>query len=333
MKQRVLFIDFLRAFSIVGVIAIHTLSFSLENATHLLVWNFLQFVVVIFILCSGFVHGHYDTKLISFSKTIMWYKKRFVRIILPFYIYFAIHYILFFLFPGIFTHFGLQRNIPYIIGSLFFYGGINTNWLPLLFLELTLVTPFLFFLQKKRIVWTYIIFALVIMSVGTIWFFPYSLYKVLMWIPWSLIFLLGLFSARAKYTTKLFSALVLIGSIVFGILFFLWPGLHHVRNFTDNKYPPNAYYISYAVALTAASFLISKNIIYFIPSWIYEYISKKSYSLFFIHFIVLDFLEGIKVTRNVFILFFYVLSSSVIVSFLLDTIGKILKGVVSEQTV
>ncbi|HYK08509.1 MAG TPA: acyltransferase [Candidatus Eisenbacteria bacterium] len=290
MKERFVYIDFIRALSIIGVIAIHTLSFSLGSSINLFIWNFLQFVVGAFVFCSGFVHSHYESKFTSFPVIFSWYKKRAIRILLPFYIYFCVHFLLFFFFPTFFTHFGLQKSFSYIVGSIFLYGGINASWLPLLFLQLTVLTPLLFLLNKKRILWIYIICCVIVTAVGTLWFVPYSWYRGTMWIGWSLIFLLGILAPKIKSTGKLFAGLTLLGTILSSFLLFLFSNFHHSINFTDNKYPPNLYYLSYAVAGTSLLFLLSKKFIPVIPEWTYEYISKKSYSLFFIHYIVLDFI-------------------------------------------
>lgn len=314
MKERFAYIDFLRAFSILGVIAIHTLSFSLTNKTNFFLWNSLQFIVAAFVFCSGFVHGHYASKFNSSANTFSWFKKRAIRILMPFYIYFCVHFFLFILFPTFFTHFGFQKNTPYIFGSIFLYGGINAGWLPLLFLELTLLTPFFFFLRKKHLLLLYLAGSLAITFVGTLWFFPYSLYRETMWISWSLIFLLGLFSQKLRHSTRIFLGLAIGCGLLFLILFSLWPSLHHSLNFTDNKYPPNLYYLSFAVAGTSLFFIISKNVVKYIPQWMYEYVSKKSYSLFFIHYIVLDFLLNMRCVANVVLLFLLTVGISICIS-------------------
>lgn len=284
-------IDVVRALSILGVMSIHTLSFHLGNMYAAFFWNGLQFVVGAFVFCSGFVHAHYMSKLTSFSAVVSWYKKRMIRILVPFYLYFVFHFILFIIFPAIFKNFGMHASLQFFLGSVFLYGGINTNWLPLLFLELTLLTPLLFWLFQKKILLVYLFLTTLFLAYATIRPLSYGMYKSVMWIGWLLPFAVGLFASSFS-TKKIFNRFFLLissgGGIIFVVLLFIWMVIGRSTNFTDNKYPPNWYYLSYAIAGTGALYFFSTRLVSRIPSSVYYYISKKSYALFFIHFIVLD---------------------------------------------
>ncbi|HEX7042307.1 MAG TPA: acyltransferase [Patescibacteria group bacterium] len=295
-ENRIVFIDNLRAFSLLGVIVIHTLSFHLSNPINAFFWNFLEFVVVTFIFCSGFVNAHYEGKLKSLSDIFLWYKKRFFRLYFPFFLYFLIHFILFFFFPNIFNHFAMQKNIYFFIGSFFLFWGSNSNWLPLIFLQLSFITPLIFFLRKKGLIWIYLLLAGVI----TAWFglvqFPYSYYRIVMWIPWSFVLFFGLYFPK-KFIKQLY---LLMGSLLIYIVsYFILLNSHKSLNFYDNKYPPTFFYISFGIFLT----IISTWILSFVnfPTKIQKslfYISKNSYALFFIHYIILDFLESTALSKN-----------------------------------
>lgn len=284
-------IDLVRALSILGVMSIHTLSFHLGNVYAAFFWNSLQCVVGSFVFCSGFVHAHYISKLTSFSEVFAWYKKRISRIVIPFYLYFALHFVLFLFFPRVFNNFGMHASLQFFLGSVLLYGGINTNWLPLLFLELTLLTPLLFWLFKKRLLVGYIIVSLCFMIYAAIHPLPYGMYKIVMWDGWSLVFALGLFASTfstKKTFEKLFSFVSGVSGIIFVLLLFILTELGRSTNFTENKYPPNLYYIAYALAGTGILYFLSKVFVTKIPSIFYSYISRKSYALFFVHFIILD---------------------------------------------
>src|SRR5690242_6051295 len=108
MRQRYYFIDIVRALSLIGVIAVHTYSYHLSSPFNVFIWNSLQFVVIAFVFCSGFVLKTFDT--FNLPAILSWLKKRFIRLYIPFIMYFLVHYCLFLLFPHIFYHVGLQRS-------------------------------------------------------------------------------------------------------------------------------------------------------------------------------------------------------------------------------
>lgn len=294
-KSRLLFIDNLRAFSLFGVMVIHIFSFHLTNSVTSFFWNYLQFVVVAFVFCSGIVSAHYESKLATFSSVLSWYKKRLGRLYMPFFVYFIIHFFLFFFFPNIFTHFGMQHGWSFFFLSLSLLGGINTNWLPLIFLQLTLLVPFVLFLKRKNLLW---IFILVVGSITlgfTLFHFPYTYYRFVMWVPWSLILLLGLLYPQ-KSKGKFLLLLISISLYFVAFLFLLFQKRSIL--FYDNKYPPTFYYLGYGSFLTIifSSFFSLITFPIFIQKLL-SYISKNSYAIFFIHYIVLDFLESILLTN------------------------------------
>lgn len=296
-KNRITFIDNFRAFSLLGVIAIHTLSFHLSNSLTLWWWNFLQFVVVAFVFCSGFVGAHYQDDLSTLQSWLPWYKKRIGRLYIPFLVYFFIHFFLFILFPSTFSHFGMQKSVSFFIGSLLLLWGTNTNWLPLIFIELTLFLPIIFFCMKKKLLWIYLTFAFLVTSYFTLFHFSYAYYRFVMWVPWSFIFLIGIYnylkpSFKNFITMSIVSGCVFLGSTSLLLL------QHRSLIFYDNKYPPNFYYLSFGILGTLLfaslfSYLNLPNSVQRITS----YVSQNSYALFFIHYIVLDFFESTLLSK------------------------------------
>lgn len=311
--KRFVHIDFLRAIAIVGVILVHTFFNYLTNPVNTAIWNYGEFVVGSFVFCSGYVLYFSVQKLATFRQIISWWKKRFVRILVPFYIYFLIHFLLTLLFPQYFSGPGMQHSWSYFINTLFLFGGNNTNWLPVLFLELAILAPF-FLTTKMRAKWFVAIMFLVSICM-TIISFPYSTYRLTMWAPWSLLFVVGGWvAAREKEnedSNKLYIKGILSSGIFFGGLFVLWQNLHKSLSFIDNKYPPNLFYIFYTFFGTFLVLLLSTYIQPFIPEKWYVYISRKSYGLFFIHFIVLDFFQKIYAFQNPFLAFIFVAGISI----------------------
>ena len=79
------------------------------------------FVVVAFVFCSGFVlSAIYQNSFSSIKQTLSWYKKRFIRLVVPFYIYLIVHYSLWILFPNIFSGLGLVKNLDFFVKSAIF---------------------------------------------------------------------------------------------------------------------------------------------------------------------------------------------------------------------
>src|SRR4030042_497046 len=196
--KRFFHIDFLRAVSILFVIIIHVLQFNLGNPLSRFFWNYLNFIVITFVFCSVYVlELKYGNKLNSFNKIFIWWKKRLLRLLIPFYIYLAVHYLLWNLLPNFFIGFDLKNNFDYLKNSVLLIGGVSTNWLPLLFIELALIFPLLKIIKKHNwLLVTYIFFSLVITGFYTYstitGFSLFHYYRLLMVIPYSLVALLAM---------------------------------------------------------------------------------------------------------------------------------------------
>lgn len=292
-------VDFLRAFGIIGVILIHILTYNQSSPIDKFLWNNLQFVVISFVFASGFVLAYfYENAFTSISQTLSWYKKRFIRLLVPFYLYLTLHNVLWLAFPDIFSGLGLSKSMDYFVQSTLLFGGTNYNFLVVLFIELTLLFPiFTVFFKRKKILFLYIFFSSLVTLIFTFFGSPYSLYRFTMWIPWSLILIFAMYiSVRSKMdknaidTDKRY--------LIFGILFFiLFAGFYVLNqisgkslNFYNHKYPPDFYYVFFGLSITCFALLIGK-----LKFWqnkilkdMYLFISKNSYSIFFIHYIILD---------------------------------------------
>ncbi len=301
MQKRFVAIDFLRAVGILGVIATHVFSYNLINPLNTFIWNYLHFVITSFIFCSGYVmYVAYKEKVDTVGKTVSWYKKRLVRLLQPYYIYLLAHVGLVFFFPVYFNGLGIQLNWKYITQSLLLTGGINENWLPLLFVELAFLFPILLFLLKraKPLFSAYVVIGLVVTVVFTLHPFPYSLYRWVMWIPWSLVFVLSWYFAhrQTKSTMKIYLGISVVSAVLFAGLFVWFGSLHRSLTLIDNKYPPNLFYISYEFAVSFM-LLIVAHTTFLQKDWlvrIYHFLSSRSYGLFFVHFIFLDLLLQIN---------------------------------------
>jgi len=284
MKQRLPEVDDLRGISIIVMILIHTNAFFLSNIWAYSTREISQFAVVAFLFCSSYLSLLKPYPTLSEFIPYVW--KRLKRLLIPFYVFFAI-YVLFSVFA-----LGKQFSQSYIINSLFLTGGIDFNWLVLLFVQLMLITPVVQFLNAKSKIGLYIYtFIALASSILFLKYTPLPYYRSIMWLPWSLVIVYTLYFERLWSNKKLFFGV----TILFGFLFvltqqFVLLPLHHSFSMYSNKYPPNLYHISYSLFAINIIYYLSKRQLFassFVQS-IIHFFSVNSYSLFFIHIIVID---------------------------------------------
>src|SRR3989344_7755026 len=129
-KNRIEETDFLRAISTIGFIVVHVLSFNLASGYNHYIWNYLHFVEVGFVFCSGYVLAAKYQNFANWHEIKNWYRKRLVRLLIPFYLYLLAHYAIWFLLPAYFSGIGLTKSFPFVLQSILLVGGVNMGWLP-----------------------------------------------------------------------------------------------------------------------------------------------------------------------------------------------------------
>ncbi|HEV2339678.1 MAG TPA: acyltransferase family protein [Patescibacteria group bacterium] len=338
-QQRFFHIDFLRAVAVLAFIVTHVFSYHLTNPFNEFVWNYSHFQIVAFVFCSGYVmYFLYKDAFTTVSQIFSWYAKRLTRLILPFYYYLFFHYILLLLFPAFFSGPGLVKSADSFFQSVMLFGGVNTNWLPLLFVELALLFPVLLLLQQKKLLLIYAVLSFSSLIFFSIVQFPYAYYRFVMWFPWSCFFLLAWYFAKQETSSvhiKKYLMLSAIGGITFIFLFFLWHLFHKPLNLIDNKYPPNLFDASYEACVTF--FLTAIGFCAFwqklLISSVISFISRNSYSLFFVHYIVADFFLSLQkilnVSYNVFEELLLVILVSLAISYILEKTMLLIRKVPS----
>lgn len=307
-KQRFDDIDFLRAIAIIAVIVTHVLSYNLGTNLINVVWNYLHFIVPILVFCSGYVtYRAYSSTTWTLPTLITWYKKRIVRLVLPYYIIILLHYALWFAFPSVFSGYGIQKNIYFIIRSILFI-GVDYGWLPLLFLELMLLTPLYLTLYKHK---PYNIITLIPLGASSVALFFIHLpldYRIVMWLPWSSILFLSFIVANYHTNTKPLlpkNIIYIMGTTVSLMIFLFLDSLlsymGRQTTLTVHKYPPDIFYLSYGIGL-GSTLLLLENIahryIEFLRSILW-WLSTYSYELFFAHYLVIDILRTVMKSKNV----------------------------------
>lgn len=344
MRKRFDNIDLLRAFGILGVIVVHILTYNLSSPIYKFLWNYLQFVVVGFVFCSGFVLASiYSEAFTNISSAAKWYKKRLIRLIIPFWIYLVVHYSLWIVFPNLFQGLGLVKTPMYFFQSAIFTGGTNLNWLPLLFLQLTFLFPiFTNLIKNKKLIVIYVLIAGLVTTYFTLVTFLYSYYRVAMFVPWSLVLILAMITAVKDKTenalqTNLrylvfagFSFAVYISLIGFNML------RNSSLNFYDHKYPPDFYYLFFGVALTFLFLILGKLKVWqntYVKKF-YFFVSNNSYQIFFIHYILLDMVLTLskrnELLKDSLIEFLLILSLSLLITELFNRANKKVSAIIKK---
>ncbi len=283
MKERNLSIDLLRGFSIFAMILIHTNAYFLHKKTAYLLWDLSQFAVPAFIFCSSYLF--FQREFVFTTASLLTYaKKRVLRLIIPYYLFLIPLLLLtYFAEPGKITARSILEHITLT-------GGVDINWLILLFLTFTLIMPWLHHSWKKRSTLLPLFAVLSTSTTVLLLFvsFPFS-YKWIMWFPWSLIILFTIYVV--SYEKKSWFYPVTLGGtlLVFLATRFLQLQLGHSVIQYYNKYPPNLLHLSYGMfTTTLLYFLFQKQIFHITPfKQLLVFLSTYSYSIYFVHFLLI----------------------------------------------
>lgn len=304
MKQRYEEIDIMRGFSILAMIVIHTAAYYPHNPTIYALWDTLEFAVPIFVFCSAYLffkqeyHSH-------IRHTLGYFKKRLVRMLLPYYT-FLVFYIplLAYVEPKKITQ-------SFIVDNIFLTGGIDFNWMVLLFLLLSFLMPVLMFLfRKKRNLFLLYLALSLGSSIGFLFVDMHAHYRLLMLLPWSLLIIFSWVVAKFEHSTRWMASLFTWSLVLFSITRVIVSQIDggSVIHF-HNKYPPNLYHLSYGFVSIIGLFYVShilKKTHGFIRSFI-AFFSKYSYSIYFIHVSVVYYItevQKIEVAHGSFFIFF-----------------------------
>jgi len=288
-------IDILRSWSILIVMLTHALVPFLGNPSISTLWNYLHFSVVAFVFCSGFgTIASFMRNTAKNGSAFQWILQRFFRLYIPFALYILVYWILTYLFPHVFRGQDFIPTPAFIMSSFSLTGGASMAWLPILFLELTILTPLYAVLlqNKKRLP---IVFGgLLGISLLTVFFpLPASSSRITAWMFWGLIYLAGGASTmllsdpvRMKKIMRIVAGTFILLHLV---LFYYLRTSHLSTTLTSHKYPPDLFYFSYGIGINAL-------ILFFLTLFptplkimsMVRFLARNSYSLLFIHWIALD---------------------------------------------
>ena len=273
-------IDNLRGLAMLAMIIIHATAYFLSNKAVYYLWDILEWAVPIFMFCSLYIFYKRPKKIDL--------KKRFSRLLIPYYIFLGAYFVLIYFFEK------QKFNLGNISANVFLYGGLDFNWLVLLFLYLTLLMPLIFWLEKKK-VWFYGFFSLSLIS--SIYFIFHNFnYRLVMWLPWSLFIFFTIFFVKNENNKKIMSLTAFSSLALFFGLRLMEARMGHDLSQYANKYPPTLYHISFGIFSIIVIYYLSKMKV-FSFLWIdklLDFLSFNSYSLFFIHILVIFSLTWMK---------------------------------------
>ena len=297
-NNRIIALDFVKALAIVVVIIIHVLSRNLGPDSINSLWNYLHFVVPMFVFCSGYlVYRKFHNAQWTTKDVFRWYGNRTVRLLLPYYIFLGVHYLLWFLFPTVVSGYGLSWSPKFIRSSLMLT-GVDYGWLPILFLELMVLTPLYIRAWRMRPLRYVLIGISALSTIGIYGVRNIVDYRLTMWLPWSFVFFLSFESARWTLLEKGFRSWkpILVSAVGFLAIFFLSTSLFTARisppTLALHKYPPDFYYLSYGLGIGSIVLLLMP-FLKKLPKGM-AFVSTHSYSLFFVHYLSIDVIETIR---------------------------------------
>ena len=328
-------IDYLRGISIILIIVLHIIgphdinlkTYYLANSKALFyIRDYLQFVVVTIVVCSGYsLFMRHRSMEMTLKGILKFYTHRIKRLFLPWWYfciaYFAFHYIL----RAAFDIHLVTLSREFIISSLRIgIGGITYGWIILLILIASLLFPFLQYAFQKIGAFRFLSIATILFLIGHIYYltgrapsgnihdipfhatFPVqSGYFLLLFFGWTLVYVFGftlvhLFKDRNKIEIEL--KLMGFFFLVYVITMIVFRTIGFDDLLTYSKYPPNLLYVSYGLfvsMLLAIIFFKYKPVIHRHLKRILMFFSINSLWLYLWHILAIDAYEAILIGTGV----------------------------------
>lgn len=280
MPERNTTIDFLRGFSTLLIILIHVNAYFLHVPVANLLANYSQFAVQVFVFCSAVIYFE-RKKDAPFSFSYVW--KRAKRLLIPYYIFL----VFFFLFIIVIQ----QKSISLdnITKWVLLQGDRDLNWLVVLFLYFIILMPFIRLSQKISVLFWSVIFLSFFSSVLLLFIDIPVHFRLFMWLPWSVLLIYSLWYARTTKKQHFLLLTIALSGVTYVISKYALIIQNHTLTLTENKYPPNIFYLSYGLLWIALLILLYQKLhIDKLPiQRLFDFTSRYSYQIFFIHFLYL----------------------------------------------
>ncbi len=279
-RQRNTTIDFLRGLATLLMILIHVTAYFLSNPVVYFIWDYTHIVVPLFIFCSAFIYFKRGSYSLGLGQTL----KRVKRLIIPYYLYLVV------LFSALYIIDPSSLSVGGVIKKFLFFQGRDLSWLVVLFLIFIPLFAFLEYAYQKRppvlkIVGGMAVLTSVFLLTNTI-DLPF---RYIMWLPWCVYLIFTLLYAKGVFSKKTIGVMLVLSALTYGISRGVLIGANHTLTLTENKYPPNIFYLSYGIFWTILLyelhlFFDARGVIPQVVQRSFDFMSTHSYSLFFIHF-------------------------------------------------
>lgn len=298
-KKRDIVIDILRGLAILTIMLMHVQAYYLSNSTIAILWNFSQWVVPTILLASVAVMPS-PRATITFAEYTRYLSKRLKRLLIPYWISIGIYFFLQYLTPG-------NAMSPLAIaGNIFLFGGIDYNWLVLLFIYLTAFLPLLdtIYLRSKYLYLTLFVFFCgisLLYSFDRTFITTYSrIFMLPTWLAIAMLCRIVLDWYRARQWSYI-TALAVLSAAAFFTYFVtvVTQGSNAVFLF-KHKYPPDTVFVTYSALSISLALLLGRSLVKLLLHAdrlgrpfirFLTYLSKHSYEFYFIHVLVLFFLD------------------------------------------
>lgn len=284
-------IDILRGIGIFSIILIHVNSWFLDDKIAFFIWNFGQFAVPVFVFCSTYL---FFVKKLDYQQDgfLNYALKRLKRLLAPYYIFLVFYYAVFLIKDA------KQIKFWEVLQSITLTSpGQEINWAILLFVYMFLITLFLILSWRKSkvifIIYSILAFTSSFLLLTYQW--PFN-YKLIMWLPWSLIILFSWFFAKYEKHRWGYAFITIITVIIFITARAYLVASGKTLVFFANKYPPNLYYLAYGMFGTAFIYWLSTKSVFKPFEKAINYLSLHSYNIFFIHlWLIIAFTQFVNI--------------------------------------
>jgi len=280
MQNRNQTLDLLRGIGIIIMVITHCFSYYLKNKFVFFLWDWSHFVVVTFVFVSGYLFFKKSQQITG--GFFNYFKKRIWRLLAPYYIF------LIFMLGVIWFFEPKNITLSFILQNLTLTGGIDINWLTILFIYFVFINPLILYLSQKK--WAFYLYFLLSLGAAILFLFyyPNPQYKLVMWLPWSLVSFFSYYFIKNEGKKQFFLFTSIVGLAVFLRLRFFLGTFNHTLVLQYNKYPPNLYYLSYGITCVTILYYFFSKINFWPPlkNGI-NFFSRYSYEIFFSHWFVL----------------------------------------------
>lgn len=304
-KPRDFTIDLLRSVSILLMIVMHIAPSYLQYPMFNWIWSWGQWVVPAFILCSIVVDS---SNIRTLQDYLQYLWKRGSRLLIPYYLWLASYLTL----MALLGHKRITLDI--ILKNVMFTGGADFNWMILLFIYVALALPFLRKIveESEKISMAVLLLSFTISAfyLGDRSYWS-GAYRLWMLVPWYgitlgiLLFLKWWKQNRWGHITTFF--IVNLGIFTYWYLYF-----SHFDITTHtyyHKYPPDVFYVSFSLWSVILAYIIvhvfAKHIKKLpLVAHFLTFVSTRSYTIFFIHILVLYSLNTVFPNKPFHYIFF-----------------------------